>query len=338
MPSRRSFFSFALLASLSAVAACAAEPEGSSSASPREDDVVGGTNACIAGTSLRFPSFEEDAPVVAHVSATHRSGGESLGVDLVVSLEANPVTVLAAGAGDHAGNFQYVSREDVRVCGGRIEIAAGAHVDLSGEGLGRDGLERCAADLGRPECATLAYYCAPGSLDLGGEGRATRCALREGVAVEATVHRAIGGACTPGGAYRSPGFDEDVETTAEAVKPHDAHGYELLAGVPAPSAGYLTVGAKGTGPLAGNWQVLARDAYRVCDGRVFVEPRAEIEFFGGGLTEAELAACARDASAARCETIAHYCEPGTTTLRGAAPLRCRLREGAPVEATVTRAR
>ncbi|MBX3228862.1 MAG: hypothetical protein KIT84_41975 [Labilithrix sp.] len=329
MLARSFFFVASSIVSLSLVA-CSSPPAGEEVAEDSADQTA---PMCTPGKAFRSPGFEEEIGVVASARAPYVKTGVLIGKDLFADATKDPVTLLALGSGERAGNVQRIADEDWRHCGGAIVVAPKAHAVFGGGGLTAAQLEGCAEDLTRPECATIAHYCEPRSFELP-PGAAPRCLLKEGIAIDATVHG--GPACIPGAAFPRPAFDDELETVVQAKAAHDATGYVLSRDVPAGDDIRATVIAAGSGALAGNFQLVSTQAWEVCGSQLRVFPRAQIEFLGGGLTREQLEECAADLTAAHCATIAHYCDAGSFSLPSQAAPRCRLREGIEVQATFSR--
>lgn len=326
-------FAAAALASSFALMACSAE-----SASPGGGDVTEDSDftasQCTQGPQLQTPGYDDETPLKATYSATHRSAAYVIQGISGADAAADKFSVLAEGTGDHKGNYQLVDPADYVFCGNRVTVRSRAHLTFSGEGLTKDQMSACAKDLKLEHCATIAHYCKDGTLDVT-PGKASRCELKDGAPVKVSIYGEGGAAaCLSGEQFAYPGFDDEIETIATGTKFHKAEGYTLIEKSSADAAKHtLTVTAEGSGSFAGNFQYLEKSSYEVCGGAVKVKPKARIFFGGGGLTDAQLAECAADATLAHCATIAHYCASGSFEVRAGAAPSCELK--AQVEVTAT---
>lgn len=327
-------FAAAALASSFALMACSAE-----SASPGGGDVTDDSDftasQCTPGPQLKSPGYDDETPLKATYSATHRGAAYIIPDIAGADAATDKFSVLAEGTGDHKGNFQLIDPADYVFCGSRVTMRSRAHLTFSGEGLTKDQMSACAKDMKAEHCATIAHYCKDGTLEVA-EGKASRCELKDGAPVKVYIYGEGGPiTCTSGEEFAFPGFDDEIETLAEGKKFHKPAGYMIIEKSSADAAKHtLTVTAEGLGAFAGNFQYLEKSSYEVCGGAVKVKPKARIFFGGGGLTDAQLAECAADDTLIHCATIAYYCTSGTLEVRTDAPPSCELKAHVEVTATL----
>lgn len=144
-------------------------------------------------------------------------------------------------------------------------------------------------------------------------------------------------ACIDGTKFGFPGFEDDLAPIGSATAKHSRAGESLeAAGFDGadPAKHKLTVIARGSGRLEGNFQYVSRADYRVCGKKIVVARDAHVEFLGGGLTAEQMAGCAQDITRAECYVLAAYCEARTLSIPQGAPPRCVLKSGIAIAATL----